>query len=105
VRAGVSTDHPVIFPDASRDLCTWLSLAAGQRRSWLHTNGRIPGPIGMLPGAYEQFYAFPAHGADHPRVGPLEVVEVLHRPKAAQESTSRGVNVDVKGLSYSGRKW
>ena len=27
-------DQPAIFPDASRDRCTWLSLAAGQRRSW-----------------------------------------------------------------------
>jgi len=32
-------DHPAIFPDASRTREPSLSLAANQRRSWLHING------------------------------------------------------------------
>jgi len=34
----VSTDHTAIFPDSSRTRGLSLSRAAGQRRSWLHTN-------------------------------------------------------------------
>jgi len=41
VRAGVSTNQTAIFPDASRTPCLSLSLAAGQRRSWLHTRSNL----------------------------------------------------------------
>src|SRR5581483_4484871 len=41
VRAGASRDQIAIFPDASRTLCLSLSLAAGQRRSWLQTRSML----------------------------------------------------------------
>ncbi len=58
----------------------------------------IDGPIEMLPGAYEQFYAFLrvalVMGGPAP-VDPLEVVEVLHVIEAAQESARLGSVIQV----------
>lgn len=73
------------------------------REKWGHLSTdlggvRIDGPVDMLPGAYEQFYAFLRVAlvmGGPPPVDPLEVVAALRVIEAAQESAARGVVVDV----------
>ena len=73
------------------------------REKWGHLSTdisgiHIDGPIEMLPGAYEQFYAFLRVAlvmGGPPPVDPLEVIDTLHVIEAAQESARRSTVVDV----------